>query len=108
MPGISTNTARRLRAERTWEEHRMSTPAGWYRAPEGDGRQRYWDGTAWTEHYAPGAQPAEQPVSTEQPAALSEDAKSANDLDTKGLRPDIANAVKGYRLFLGWIGVPSM
>ena len=28
----------------------MSAPAGWY--PEGNG-QRYWDGSAWTEHRAP-------------------------------------------------------
>lgn len=25
-------------------------PAGWYPAP--DGRQRYWDGHAWTDHFA--------------------------------------------------------
>ena len=32
---------------------RMSnTPAGWY--PQADGRQRYWDGETWTEHFAPG------------------------------------------------------
>jgi hypothetical protein len=31
----------------------MSTPAGWY--PQEDGRQRYWDGAQWTEHFAPGA-----------------------------------------------------
>ena len=30
----------------------MSTPAGWY--PQADGRQRYWDGERWTEHFAPG------------------------------------------------------
>lgn len=29
-----------------------STPAGWY--PQEDGRQRYWDGERWTEHFAPG------------------------------------------------------
>ena len=29
-----------------------STPAGWY--PQADGRQRYWDGERWTEHFAPG------------------------------------------------------
>ena len=28
------------------------TPAGWY--PQEDGRQRYWDGQQWTEHFAPG------------------------------------------------------
>jgi len=26
------------------------TPAGWYDDPEQPGQQRYWDGTAWTEH----------------------------------------------------------
>lgn len=29
----------------------MSTPAGWY--DDGSGRQRWWDGTKWTEHFAP-------------------------------------------------------
>ena len=38
-----------------------STPAGWYPDPSGSGQQRYWDGTQWTEHYAPGAGYA-QPV----------------------------------------------
>ena len=33
----------------------MSAPAGWY--PQPDGRQRYWDGELWTEHFAPGVQP---------------------------------------------------
>ncbi len=27
-------------------------PPGWYPDPSGAG-QRYWDGTAWTEHTAP-------------------------------------------------------
>ncbi|MEV8174978.1 DUF2510 domain-containing protein [Microbacterium sp. NPDC079176] len=29
----------------------MTTPAGWY--DDGSGRQRWWDGTQWTEHFAP-------------------------------------------------------
>ena len=28
-----------------------TTPAGWYN--DGSGRQRYWDGAQWTEHFAP-------------------------------------------------------
>ncbi|WP_243232593.1 DUF2510 domain-containing protein [Microbacterium sp. CIAB417] len=34
----------------------MSTPAGWY--DDGSGRQRWWDGTQWTEHFAPAAETA--------------------------------------------------
>jgi hypothetical protein len=30
------------------------TPAGWYADPSGDGGQRYWDGTGWTEHLSGG------------------------------------------------------
>lgn len=36
----------------------MTTPAGWY--DDGSGRQRWWDGQEWTEHFAPEtAAPAE-------------------------------------------------
>jgi hypothetical protein len=37
--------------------HVNQQPAGWYQDPQGTG-QRYWDGTAWTEHVAPAAAPA--------------------------------------------------
>lgn len=30
-------------------------PAGWYPDPQDGARQRYWDGTAWTEHTADGS-----------------------------------------------------
>jgi TM2 domain-containing membrane protein YozV len=33
-----------------------AAPAGWY--PDGNGGQRYWDGSAWTEHTAPAADAA--------------------------------------------------
>jgi hypothetical protein len=33
------------------------TPAGWYPDPANTGQQRYWDGTAWTDQFAPGAAP---------------------------------------------------
>jgi hypothetical protein len=38
-----------------------STPAGWFLNPGGDAQLRYWDGSSWTEHYAPGAQLPPQP-----------------------------------------------
>jgi TM2 domain/Protein of unknown function (DUF2510)/GYF domain 2 len=31
-----------------------TTPAGWYPDPSQPGQQRYWDGTTWTTHSAPG------------------------------------------------------
>ncbi|MGX9789819.1 DUF4352 domain-containing protein [Mycobacterium sp. MMS18-G62] len=54
------------------------TPAGWYPAPDGSGGQRYWDGSAWTEHHSPGAHaapepsesPAAEPPVSEQPTAV--------------------------------------
>jgi hypothetical protein len=41
-------------------------PAGWY--PDGSGSQRYWDGTKWTEHVAPGGAGAEGPPMAPEPA----------------------------------------
>lgn len=38
----------------------MSNQAGWY--PQSDGRQRYWDGELWTEHFAPGVPVVEPPT----------------------------------------------
>jgi hypothetical protein len=32
--------------------------AGWYPDPSGSGRQRWWNGQAWTEDYSPAVQPA--------------------------------------------------
>jgi hypothetical protein len=46
------------------------TPAGWYDDPEQPGQQRYWDGSAWTEHRAPGAEtPAPPPAAPAAPMA---------------------------------------
>jgi hypothetical protein len=38
------------------------TPAGWYPDPDGSAGQRYWDGSAWTEHRAPAAPPPPEPI----------------------------------------------
>ena len=45
-----------------------NAPAGWY--DDGQGVQRYWDGTQWTEHTAPlAAAPEPQPVAAAAPVA---------------------------------------
>uniref|UniRef100_UPI001877B457 DUF2510 domain-containing protein n=2 Tax=Nocardioides lijunqiniae TaxID=2760832 RepID=UPI001877B457 len=49
------------------DPNQPSTPAGWY--PDGQGGQRWWDGTRWTEHTmpAPGATPPSPPAAPAQP-----------------------------------------
>lgn len=47
----------------------MSVPAGWY--DDGSGRQRWWDGEQWTEHYAPESPSAEHAQPGTEPAAGS-------------------------------------
>ena len=45
----------------------MAAEAGWYPDPMGDATKlRYWDGAAWTDHYAP-AQPQAAATATPQP-----------------------------------------
>lgn len=39
-------------------------PPGWYN--DGSGRTRYWNGSAWTDQYAPAGPPVPVPVQTEQ------------------------------------------
>ena len=56
-----------------------TVPAGWY--DDGSGRQRYWNGAAWTEHYAD-QQPAPQvpPGATPHQPAREEPRKSRKGL----------------------------
>ncbi len=53
----------------------MTTPAGWY--DDGSGRQRWWDGQQWTEHFAP------EVASTPEPSA----AAGGDSLDDTVIRP---------------------
>ncbi|MFD5213696.1 DUF2510 domain-containing protein [Microbacterium sp. NPDC058345] len=52
----------------------MSTPAGWY--DDGSGRQRWWDGTRWTDDFAPAgaAGGASAPEAPQSPAASGDTA----------------------------------
>ena len=89
----------------------MSAPAGWHLQP--DGQERYWDGTAWTDHFrAPLASDPTAPPCTAAWAA-SVDETQALDVDntqaipapgrTASSRPSAA----GDRIRLPAAGVPA-
>jgi len=62
----------------------MSTPAGWYPDPEAEGAQRYWDGSAWTEHRSPAAEPGAAAAGN----AEAEAAGAADNADGTGAGAD--------------------
>jgi len=83
----------------------MSHPAaGWYTDPEQHGTQRYWDGTAWTEHRSPaGTFQVVAPVAVAVPTAAR---PPANGLATAGLVCGIVAVVFGlvpWTFWLAWI-----
>ncbi|MCL2542516.1 MAG: DUF2510 domain-containing protein [Nocardioidaceae bacterium] len=59
------------------DPNQPSVPAGWY--PDGQGGQRWWDGSQWTEHTQPGGG---QPAAPEQPAAPSAPSGFSGDMPT--------------------------
>lgn len=44
-------------------------PAGWYPDPDVPAQRRYWDGTRWTEHTAPGPGSSSRPAESGPPRA---------------------------------------
>ena len=52
-------------------------PAGWYPDPQDAGRQRYWDGDAWTEHTADAS-----PQASGQPSGPASTASTVGGPDT--------------------------
>jgi hypothetical protein len=77
----------------------MSTPAGWYADTAVPGQQRYWDGTAWTEHIAPLPVPAPPPPPASAGAAPLEIPAVEADLATPA-----ATAADGSLLVKGHTG----
>lgn len=61
--------------------------AGWYRHPTMANTQRYWDGTAWTDHIAPGlpAPPTAHAGSAVAAAVRADDERKGGNLLTAGI-----------------------
>jgi Domain of unknown function (DUF4429)/Protein of unknown function (DUF2510)/Short C-terminal domain len=75
----------------------MSTPAGWYADTAVPGQQRYWDGTAWTEHIAPLSVPAPPPQPDgPTPASLAVPDDEADPASPGPMATDGSLLVKGH------------
>jgi uncharacterized Tic20 family protein len=53
----------------------MGTPPGWYPDPNAPGRQRWWNGMAWTEHVAAPQAPVQAPAPG-LPSAVRQDSRT--------------------------------
>jgi hypothetical protein len=70
--------------------------AGWYGNPQIPGRERWWDGNAWTEHYRAETASAAALSSTACPACGSEDIKSLRIIHEHGTST-------GRGISTGWV-----
>lgn len=61
----------------------MTTPAGWY--DDGSGRQRWWDGQQWTEHFAP--ETTDAPAVFEEQLVVEEQVAESPSIDDTVVRP---------------------
>ena len=61
----------------------MTTPAGWY--DDGSGRQRWWDGQQWTEHFAP--ETTDAPAVSEEQLVVEEQVVETPSIDDTVVRP---------------------
>src|SRR5690606_5497620 len=60
--GSRGRTSPPCRAPRYSARMSMTPPPGWYRDPHAPHLERWWDGTAWTEHRRPPEAPAAPPA----------------------------------------------
>ncbi|MFJ4172759.1 DUF2510 domain-containing protein [Microbacterium sp. NPDC089696] len=66
-------------------------PAGWY--PDGSGNERYWDGSAWTDHLRTPAPPMTPPPAPE-PGAVAVVVATSDAGDGNGMFSKLGSAVK--------------
>lgn len=81
-------------------------PAGWYDDPDGSGRQRWYDGGTWTDHFQSVAAP-QQPVHVTVAAPVQTDSKKARD-KSQYVRQQKGHSIIKHLLlgvFVLWINV---
>jgi hypothetical protein len=54
-------------------------PAGFYDDPDGSGRQRWFDGSTWTDHYQSAPAVPQQPIQVTVAAPVGTDSRKARD-----------------------------
>lgn len=69
----------------------MATAAGWY--DDGSGRQRWWDGSQWTDQFQSAAPAPSTPASAAQPTGIIEQIKADA---VAGAQPRIASQGASY------------
>ncbi|MFC4138817.1 MULTISPECIES: DUF2510 domain-containing protein [unclassified Microbacterium] len=79
----------------------MSIPAGWY--DDGSGRQRWWDGAQWTEHYAP---VEAAPVPVFEPPYVADDAAAGRQWSLSSTGP-ATSGYPGAQLPVAYGSVPA-
>jgi hypothetical protein len=72
-------------------------PAGWYDAQDGSGRQQWYDGTTWTEHYQGAAAAPQLPMQ----APVQTDVRKARD-KAQYVRQQTGHSITKH-LLLGWM-----
>ncbi|KZC94501.1 MULTISPECIES: PASTA domain-containing protein [Clavibacter] len=72
-----------------------AAPAGWF--PDGSGQLRYWDGAAWTQHFAPMVQPVAPQAQAPKDAVLAAVAAAQQAEQAKAARAADAARVQAER-----------
>lgn len=74
-------------------EDKAAAEPGWYPHPNADGGVRYWDGSAWTDHFAARNQPPP-------PASGGVSARTI----ALGVAGGIVAVLLGLWVLVGWVG----
>jgi len=84
------------------EPQQSGPPAGFYDDPDGSGRQRWFDGTSWTDHYQSTSAAPQQPVQVTVAAPAQTNVKQGRD-KSQYVRQQKAHSFFKEWILLGWL-----